>query len=137
MNARIYKVMKGSKDNGKELSRRQEQALLALMDGTSLSLVDVARKISVSTSTLWRWMNRDEAFMRAYRDLRRAHVERGVARIQSLFDEAVSCLERNLTSGNRPSEVRSAVSIIRQSLEGVDTMDYDTRIRAIEARFGN
>jgi len=80
-------------------------------------------------------MNRDEVFMRRYRDLRRAQVERGVARIQSLFDAAVNCLERNLTSGNRPSEVRSAVSIIRQSLEGVDAMDYDSRIRAIEARF--
>jgi transcriptional regulator with XRE-family HTH domain len=127
--------MQGSNNNGKELTRRQEQALLALMDGASLSLADVARKISVNPSTLWRWLNRDEAFMRRYRDLRRAHVERGVARIQSLFDEAVSCLERNLNSGNRPSEVRSALGIIRQSLEGVDAMDYDTRIRAIEARF--
>ena len=128
-------VMQGSKDNHKELTRRQEQALLALMDGASLSLSDVARKISVNPSTLWRWLNRDELFMRRYRDMRRAHVERGVARIQSLFDRAVDCLERNLTSGNRPSEVRSAVSIIRQSLEGIDAMDYDTRIRAIEARF--
>lgn len=73
--------------------------------------------------------------MRRYRDLRRAHVERGVARLQNLMDKAIDCLEANLTSGNRPSEVRTAVSIIRQSLEGVDTMDFDSRIRAIEARF--
>jgi transposase-like protein len=119
----------------KELSRRQEQALLALMDGGSLSLADVARKISVNQSTLWRWMNRDDAFMREYRSHRRAHVERSIARIQSLMDAAVDCLERNLTSGNRPSEVRSAVSIIRQSIEGIDVLDFDSRIRAIEARF--
>ncbi len=126
--------MQGCKENHKPLSRRQEQALLALMDGSSLSLADVARKISVNTSTLWRWMKQEE-FSRAYRDLRRAQVERGVARLQSLLDEAVSCLERNLNSGNRPSEVRSALGIIRQSLEGVDAMDYDSRIAAIEARF--
>lgn len=119
----------------KELTRRQEAALLALMDGSTLSLVDVARKISVNPSTLWRWMHRDEAFMRRYREMRRAHVERGVARLQGLIDKAIDCLEANLTSGNRPSEVRTAVSIIRQSLEGVDTMDFDSRIRAIEARF--
>jgi DNA-directed RNA polymerase specialized sigma54-like protein len=119
----------------KELSRRQEQALLALMDGGSLSLRDVARKIGVNESTIWRWMNRDEAFMRRYRDMRRGMVERGVARIQSLFDKAVDCLERNLTSGNRPSEVRSAVSIINQSISGIDVLDFDSRIRAIEARF--
>jgi hypothetical protein len=129
--------MQGSKDNGKELSRRQEQALLALMDGGSLSLMDVARKINVNFSTLWRWMNRDEEFMRRYRDMRRAMVERGVARIQSLFEKAVDTLEANLSSGNRPSECRAALGIIRQSLEGVDAMDYDTRIRAIEARFEN
>ncbi len=133
--ARNYKVMQGSKENRKGLSRRQEQALLALMDGASLSLADVARKISVHESTIWRWMNRDEAFMRAYRDMRRASVERGVARVQSLFDKAVDCLEANLTSGNRPSEVRSAVSIIRQSLEGVDVYDFDERISNIEKRF--
>lgn len=127
--------MQGNKDNSSQLTRRQEAALLVLMDGNSLSLSDIARKISVNPSTLWRWMNRDEAFMRRYRDMRRAHVERGVARLQGLFDKAVDCLEANLSSGNRPSEVRTAVSIIRQSLEGVDTMDYDNRIRAIEARF--
>src|SRR2546423_933292 len=109
--------MQSNNENRKELSRRQEQALLALMDGGSLSLADVARKINVNQSTLWRWMNRDEAFMREYRNLRRANVERGVARIQSLFDKAVDTLEANLSSGNRPSEVRASLGIIRQSLK--------------------
>lgn len=127
--------MQASKDNRRELSRRQEAALLALIEGSNLSLVEVARKISVNPSTLWRWMNKDDEFMRRYREMRRASVERGIARIQGLIDKAIDCLERNLESGNRPSEVRTAVSIIRQSVEGVDTMDYDTRIQAIEARF--
>lgn len=100
-----------------------------------MSLGQIATKISVNPRTLHRWRTEDEQFIRRYRDMRRAMVEHGVAHIQSLFDKAIDCLERNLISGNRPSEVRPAVSIIRQSLEGVDAMDYDSRTRAIETRF--
>lgn len=119
----------------KELTRRQEAALLALMEGSNLPLADVARKISVHESTLWRWMHRDDAFMRAYRKLRTFQVEHGIARLQGLMSKAIDALERNLDTGNRPAEVRTAVSIIRESVAGVDVLDFDNRIRAIEARF--
>jgi alpha-beta hydrolase superfamily lysophospholipase len=118
----------------KELTRRQEAALLALMDGANLSLVDVARKISVHESTLWRWMHRDAAFMRAYRDLRRIAVEHGVARLQGLLLKAVDTLERNLDTGNRPAEVRTAATIIRQAVEGVDVWDTEQRLSAVEEK---
>ncbi|HEX7312452.1 MAG TPA: phBC6A51 family helix-turn-helix protein [Pyrinomonadaceae bacterium] len=118
----------------KELTRRQEAALLALMDGTNLSLVEVARKISVHESTLWRWMHRDEAFMRAYRDLRRVAVEHGVARLQGLLAKAIETLERNLDTGNRPAEVRTAATIIRQAVEGVDVWDTEQRLSAVEEK---
>lgn len=108
---------------------------MALMDGSNLSLAGVARKISVNESTLWRWMHRDEMFIRRYREMRRAAVEHGVARLQGLMTKAIETLERNLETGNRPAEVRTAATIIRQSLEGVDVLDFDNRIRAIEARF--
>jgi transposase-like protein len=121
--------------NRKELSRKQEAALAALCGG-SLSLVDVAAKISVHPSTLWRWMKQPE-FQSRYRDLRRANVERSISKMQGLMDEAIETLRRNLSSGNRPSEVRAAVSIIRQSIEGVDVYDYDERIAAIERRFND
>lgn len=124
--------MSEEKNKNNELSRRQEAALLALMDGLSLSLADIARKISVSPRTLYRWMHEDENFMREYRNLRRINVERGIARLQGLVDKAIDCLEANLTSGNRPSEVRTASTILRQAVEGVDTLEFDNRIRAIE-----
>jgi hypothetical protein len=119
-----------------ELSRRQDAALLALMEGSSLSLSQIAAKISVNVRTLNRYM-KDEKFLRKYRALRTAQVERGVARLQSLFDKAVDCLERNLDSKNRPSEVRTACAIINQSIAGVDLLDHDQRILAVEKRFEN
>jgi len=95
----------------------------------------VAKKAKISVRSLYRWLHDDDLFIKKYRSLRTAAVEQGVARIQKLFDKAVDTLEANLSSGNRPSEVRSAVSIIRQSLEGVEVLDFDNRIRAVEARF--
>lgn len=126
--------MSESKNKNRGLSRKQEAALVELC-GASLSLGQIAAKISVNPRTLHRWRTEDELFIRRYRDLRRALVEQGVARIQSLFNKAIDTLEANLTSSNRPSEVRAASTIIRQSLEGVDLYDLENRIRAIEARF--
>lgn len=127
--------MQGSKNNGKELTRRQEQALLALMDGASLSLSEVARKMSINYSTLWRWLNRDEVFMRRYRDMRRASVEMSLSRIQGLMGKAVDALERGLSSGNKPSEARCAATIINKAIEAVEVADFDERLKAIERRF--
>ena len=125
--------MTANENKNRELTRRQEAALIALIEGEPLG--SVAKKAKISVRSLHRWLHHDDLFIRRYRELRSGIVEQGIARIQSLLDQAVDCLQRNLTSGNRPSEVRTAVSIIRQSLEGVDVLDHDTRIRAIEARF--
>ena len=125
--------MAGNKKKTNELSRRQEAALVPLLSGKSLELV--ARDAKISVRTLHRWLHEDDLFVEKYRSLRRVAVEQGIARIQNLFDRAVDTLETNLDSGNRPAEVRTAVSIIRQSLDGIDLLDLDTRIRVIEKRF--
>jgi hypothetical protein len=101
--------------------------------GSKLELV--ARDAKISVRTLQRWLHDDDLFIRRYRDIRRAAVEQGIAKLQGLFDQAVDCLERNLTSNNRPSECRAAIAIIRQASDGIDLLDLDSRIRVIENRF--
>jgi|ERR1041384_828826 transposase-like protein len=123
----------------RELTRRQEAALLAMIepssDGSPLSLSEISKNVGVNPSTLWRWRTQDELFKRKYRQMRRGLVEANIARLQSLMDKAISTLEKNLDSGNRPSEVRAAVTIVRQSIEGVDQLDYDERISKLERKF--
>jgi len=75
--------------------------------------------------------------MRRYRELRRQIVEDGITRLQSLMGAAISALEKNLTTGNRPSECRAAATIIRQSLEGVDLIDYHERLAKLERKFNS
>src|SRR5205085_2874691 len=105
-----------------KLSRRQERALLALLENDGASLALVAKKSGISESSLFRYM-KQEAFLTRWRELRASAVEQAVANLQSLSGEAVETLRRNLSSGHAPSEVRTAVSVLRQSLEAVDLFD--------------
>lgn len=98
------------------------------------SVAGVARNLKISESTIWRWLSRAD-FQSRFRALRRQMVETAIAELQSLASEAVQTLKRNLASGNAPSEVRSAVSIIRQSLDSIEVFDHAERIKALEKRF--
>jgi hypothetical protein len=119
--------MKGSN----ELSLKQERSILLLIAG--LGLDAVAKKLKISNSSLWRWQQND-LYVARYRHLRRIRVEHSIAALQSLTADAVECLRRNLTSGNRPSEVRSALGILNQSLSAIDLMEMETRVAEVEKR---
>jgi lambda repressor-like predicted transcriptional regulator len=114
-----------------KLSRRQERALIALLENDGSSLALVAKKSGISESSLFRYM-RQEAFLSRWRELRAQAVEQAVSNLQSLAGEAVATMRRNLSSGHAPSEVRTAVSILRQSLEAVDLFDLAQRIARLE-----
>jgi AcrR family transcriptional regulator len=113
------------------LSRRQERALLALLENAATSLNLVAKKAKISESSLSRYL-KDDLFLSKWRELRAQSVEQAVARMQSLTSDAVETLRRNLDSGNRPSEVRTAISIIRDSVAAIESFDLAQRIARLE-----
>jgi transposase len=112
-----------------ELSLKQEKSILLLIAG--LSLDAVAKTLKISSVTLWRWQQQS-GYTARYRHLRRVRVEHSIAALQSLTNDAVECLRRNLSSGNHPSEVRSALGILTKSLEAVDLMEMETRVSEVE-----
>jgi len=112
------------------LSRRQERALLALLESDS-TLNLVAKKAKISESSLSRYLKND-LFLSKWRELRAQSVEQAVARMQTLTGDAVETLKRNLDSGNRPSEVRTAISIIRDSVAAIESFDLSQRIARLE-----
>jgi AraC-like DNA-binding protein len=113
------------------LSRRQERALLALLENGGASLNLVAQKAKISESSLSRYL-KDELFLSKWRELRAQSVEQAVARMQQLTSAAVETLKRNLDSGNRPSEVRTAISILRDSVAAIESFDLSQRIARLE-----
>ncbi len=105
--------------------------MLALVENGGASLNLIAKKAKISESSLSRYL-KDELFLSKWRELRAQAVEQAVARMQSLTLAAVETLNQNLTSGNRPSEVRTAISIIRDSVAAIETFDLSARIARIE-----
>jgi len=123
--------MQEKNGKSKELTRRQESALLSLISCSELPLVQIAKNIGCNPSTLHRWLNQPE-FKTRYREMRRQLVESAIAKLQGHMETAIDTLVKNLDTGNRPSECRAASTIIRQSIEGVDFSDFDERISKIE-----
>lgn len=115
------------------ISRRQEQALIELLGGATYS--SVAKNLKISEVTLWRWM-KEPAFQARYREMRAQLVEKAFARLCNLSEKAVDCLERNLDTGNRSAEVRTALGILAKNLEAESHYNHDTRIAALEDNQG-
>lgn len=121
--------MQGPKGHGNKISRKQEQAIAALL--VEATIRDAAASVGVSEATLWRWMQRAD-FRSAYRAARRQVVEHAVAHLQRATADAVAGLARNLTCGVPSVEVRSAGAILSWAVRGVELMDLEERVVALE-----
>jgi len=117
--------------HGEKRSRRQEQAIAALLAEPTIEAAAV--RAGVSANTLGRWLQ-DAAFLSAYRDARRAVVESAIARIQGATSEAVDALRRNLTCGRPGDEIRAAVAILAHAARGVELLDLAARLDTLESR---
>ncbi|HET8998938.1 MAG TPA: RNB domain-containing ribonuclease [bacterium] len=93
------------KGHGEKLTRKQEQAIAALLAEPTLG--SAARRCGVSETTLWRWLQ-DEEFQAAYKNARRSAVDAATTCLQQAATEAVACLRRALTCGQVAAEVRAA-----------------------------
>jgi hypothetical protein len=123
--------MKGNLAEIPTLSRKAEAFLTALLGGQSVSRACISAKVSESTG--WRYLQ-SPAFQTRWRAARRAVIESAIAEMQSLTSEAVQCLRKQLNGANAAASVRAASVIIQRALEGIDLMDYEQRLAAIEAR---
>jgi hypothetical protein len=120
-----------SKGHGERLSRKHEQAIVALLGQPTVE--KAAQAVGVNEKTLRNWMKLP-AFLAAYRDARREIVEGAITRLQQLCNGAVLTLNRNLTCGTPSVEVRAAEAILDRSCQALDLGDVLERIEALEQR---
>jgi Helix-turn-helix domain of transposase family ISL3 len=106
------------KGHGEKLTRRQEQAIAALLAEPTLAAA--AARCGVAETTLWRWMQ-IPTFEAAFRA--------AVASLQHAATDAVSCLRRNLDCGQAGAEVRAAAVILEHVLGTLDRMELEERLR--------
>jgi hypothetical protein len=119
------------KGHGEKLSRKQEQAIAALLSEATVGAA--AERAGVGEVTLWRWL-KDDAFKAAYREARRQVVEKAMAQLQQATWAASTTLLRLLNAGSESVRLRAAEAILNHASRGLELLDFEERITALEQK---
>ena len=117
--------------HGEKQSRKQEQAITALL--TEPTVAEAARTAGVSESTVRRWLH-DSKFRNAYRAARGELLEHTLARLIQASEKAIAKLEVNLDCGKPSIEVRAAAVILRELIRARELVDLGELIQEQEGR---
>jgi hypothetical protein len=115
---------------GTKLTHRWETAIAALLSEPTVELAAV--KASISHSTLKNWLRRPD-FQRSYRQARQAVLERTVGRLLVITVDAVETLKALLSCDHPATRARAALGILEQATRGVELLDMESRLAALEA----
>ena len=119
------------KGHGEKLSRKQEEAIAALLGEATVTAA--AERVGVAEVTLWRWLKRDD-FLAAYRTARREVVEKATAQLQQGSWAAATTLLKLLAASSDSVRLRAATAILDQANKGLDVLDFEERLAEVERR---
>jgi hypothetical protein len=115
-----------------DLTRRQEQAIAALL--VAPTVTTAAAQSGIAERTLRRWLAAPE-FQRAYRDASHRLLEDAMRRLQAVTGEAVDALHAALGAESEALRVRAAQLILDLAVK-VEADDLAERVRALEVSIG-
>jgi hypothetical protein len=116
--------------HGEKKDRRKEAAIAALIAEGTIPAAAAAAK--VGERTLRRWLAEDADFRADYRRARTDAFEGTIALAQKASGVALATLYRNLTCGRPSCENQAALAIIELSVKGVQLLDLEARLAALE-----
>jgi hypothetical protein len=122
--------------HGEKRSRREERAIIALLEADSIA--EAAGRSRVAKSTLLRWMA-DADFQTAYRVARQQLLTGAVNRLRRIARGAgVDVLESIARDKKAPTAARvsAAGRILDAALKAAETQDLIERVDALERKFG-
>ncbi|MDQ3633244.1 MAG: hypothetical protein M3405_01875 [Acidobacteriota bacterium] len=108
----------------------KEKALNALLNTNSIT--DAAKACKLSEATIYRYLE-DANFKAEYNAARRKMFEQNIFKMQSLHNEAVETLKRNLYCENASVEVRAAQIIVEGNRKDFENFDVLERLENLEA----
>jgi len=112
----------GTSGHGEKLTRRQEQAIAALLNYRTLEAA--AQSVGIGKNTLWRWL-REPSFRERFQEARDRILDSTVLRLQNASGEAVETLRCALNCGNPLAAIKAAEILLEQLFKTMET-----RIRA-------
>lgn len=121
------------KGHGEKLTRKQEEAIAALLSEATVSAAAI--RIGVNEVTLWRWLKLPE-FNVAYKEARRQVMEKAIAQLQNSTWAASTTLVRLLGAHSDSVRLRAAMAILDQANKGLEMLDFEERLAALETKSG-
>ncbi len=120
-----------TRDSGRKLSRKQEDAIVALL--SSRNLEEAARSCHTSPRTLYRWLQEPE-FEEAYRSARRQAYGQSIARLQHASSAAASTLLKMMVDPNSPPacRLRAADRALSHAARAIELEDLEARLSRLE-----
>ncbi|MGA7412226.1 MAG: hypothetical protein WBW33_17245 [Bryobacteraceae bacterium] len=117
--------------HGDKFSRKQEEAVAALL--TQRNIEEAARTAGISTRTLMRWLQLPE-FQAAYRAARRDAYSQAVARLQQGTSAAATILLKTMIEPGTPASVRvrAAEAIFNHAFKAIEIEDIEARVSELE-----
>lgn len=121
-----------SSGDGRELTRPQETAILALL--TEPSILAAAEKANVSERTLHRWLKEEPHFVAEYRRARREAFTQAIGLTQRSATAAVGTLLRVMhdTKATWSSRVAAATQVLKFARESIELDDLSARVEGLE-----
>jgi hypothetical protein len=114
--------------HGDKLSRKQEQAIAALL--TETTIAKAALKVKVGYRTLKGWLIQP-AFRTAYRDARRELVDGALKLLQRAAEVAVKTLVNNLKAPRPVEQIRAALGIL-EHVQGLQVSDLAEQLAELK-----
>jgi hypothetical protein len=117
--------------NGKNLTPKQEEAIIALL--TNPSVEHAARAARIGPRTLYRWQQEPE-FDKAYRKARRDAFGQGTARLQQMSSAAVSTVLKIMLDPKAPAStrLRAADLALTHGAKAIEIEDIEPRVAELE-----
>ncbi len=89
--------------HGQKISRKQEQAIAALL--LEPTIPEAAKSIKIHERTLWRWL-KNPAFKKSYQKAKFEVVSQAIAHLQKATGEAVQALREIVNNHDAPANAR-------------------------------
>ncbi len=119
--------------HGEKYTRKQEQAIIALM--TAPTMADAAKAAGISEITLWRWLQLP-AFLQRYREAKRQAFGQAISQLQQAAVDAVRTLRAVATDeeASPSARVSAARAILEIGVKAVEIEDLTARLEELEAK---
>jgi transposase-like protein len=121
--------------HGNKLSRKKEQAIIALLEAPTVK--EAAEVVGVNPATLYKWMAQPE-FEEAYREARHKAMGEAIARLQQASSEAVETLREVMSDqeATPASRVTAARAVLELGMRGTEIEVIEARLRKLEEKAG-